>query len=147
MKRFLVTLLLLGAAAPAHADLVVEMPHVRRPSHSVALSSVRRGSTDAPTADAERVLSEARSQLYGQRSRINRCLSGLDLREDPLRSRRRALTGRLVFSRSGRPAVHIDSTRGIPGPARACIEEGVRAVAVRTAPRGSVEIRFTFTLQ
>lgn len=146
MKRLLLVLALLGVAAPASADVV--MPRVRvRAVPTVHLASVRRVTTDAPTPDAEAVLREARAELGARTSRINQCLRGMDLREDPLRTRRRTLTGRLVFSRSGRPSVQIDRVRGLPPAARACVEEAVRSIAVRTAPRGRVEIRFTYALE
>ena len=147
MKRLLLVLSLLGVAAPASADVVMPPPRVRVPSTTIHLASVRRVTTDAPTSDAEAVLREARAELGTRTSRINQCLRGLDLREDPLRNRRRSLTGRLVFTRSGRPTVQIDSVRGLPDAARACVEEAVRSLAVRTAPRGRVEIRFTYTLR
>lgn len=145
MKRLLVVLCLVGAAAPASADVFIPRARVIT-APEVHLASVRRVGTDAPTADAEAVLREARAELTGQRGRINQCLRGLNLSRDPLERSARSFSGRLVFSRSGRPSLHIDRVRGLPAPARACIEEGVRAVAVRTAPRGRVEIRFSYTL-
>ncbi len=145
MKRLLVVLCLLGVAAPASADIVIPRARVIA-APEIHLASVRRVGTDAPTADAEAVLREARAALGAQRGRIQQCLRGVNLSRDPLERRTRSFTGRLVFSRSGRPSVHVDRVRGLPAPARACIEEGVRAIAVRTAPRGRVEIRFSYTL-
>ncbi len=146
MTRPIALLFVLFLATPAHADVVV--PHYRvQPVATVHLSGVRRVSTDAPTEDAEAVLRETRSQLYGAQARIDRCMRGVDLREDPLRSRSRSLSGTLVFTRSGRPTVEIDRVRGLPSGARACVEEAVRSIAVRTAPRGRVEVRFTYSLR
>lgn len=146
MKRLLPALLVLGFTLPAQADIVVPRPRVRAVA-TAQLTSLRRVSSDAPAADRRAVLRELRAQLGRQRHRIDRCLAGLDLREDPLRRRSRTLRGRLTFDRSGRPTVQIDRTRGFPRAARACIEEGVRAVAVSTAPRGRLVVAFTYTLR
>ena len=145
MNRLLALSLVLFVAAPAAADVVVER-HPPHPAQSARLTALHRVRTDAPAADAEAVLAETRRELGAGQARIDAGLRGLDLREDPLRSRARTLSGRIVFERSGRPSVRVQRAQGLPAAARGCIEEAVRAIAVRTAPRGVVELRFTYTL-
>lgn len=145
MNRLLALSIALCAAAPAAADVVV-VPAPAHPVHTARLTALRRVRTDAPTADAEAVLAEVRRELGARQGRIDACLAGLDLREDPLRSRARTISGRIVFERSGRPSAHVERAQGLPAAARGCVEEAVRAIAVRTAPRGAVELRFTYTL-
>jgi len=132
-------------AAPASADIVMPMP-IARPALTARLVSVQLGSASAPTADASRVEREARAVLARSQARITRCLSGVDLRRDPLRSGARTLRGRLVFNRSARGRLQIDHTRGFPRAARRCVEEALSGLAVRTSPRGSVEVRFSYRI-
>lgn len=146
MKKLVCALFVFLGASSAHADVVLE-PMRTQPAPTVRLSSVRvSASRGVPRADVAAVEREARTALRRRRSRIQRCLAGVDLRRDPLRSRPRSLAGRLVFARSRRPTVHIDRVRGVPAPARSCIMEAVRGVAVRTTPRGSVEVSFRYTV-
>jgi len=133
-------------ALPAHADIAVPR-RIVRPVPTVHLTSVGVARTDAPDADTEAVAREARRALHAQRRRIDRCLRGVDLRRSPFRSGGRSLRGRLVFTRSGRPSVRVGRARGIPRAARACIVEAVESVATRTAPRGTVEIRFRYEIR
>ena len=146
MKPLLAAVALTLFALPAHADIAVPR-HRIRPVPTVHLSSVRVARTDAPDDDTTAVAREARRALHAQRGRIDRCLRGVDLRRSPFRSGTRSMRGRLVFTRSGRPTVQIEHARGIPRAARACVLEAVESVATRTAPRGTVEVRFRYDIR
>lgn len=146
MKPLTAFLALTVFALPARADVVLPR-RVVRPVPTVHLTSVRVARTDAPDDDTTAVTREARRALHARRGRVNRCLRGVDLRRSPFRPSERVLRGRLVFTRSGRPSVHVDRARGVPRAAHACILEAVESVATRTAPRGTVEVRFRYEIR
>ena len=145
VRHIAAVLLVCAVAAPASADVVFE-PRIQS-IPSIRLASVIVSERNAPVADVTRVQRETRAQLHRRQRRIERCMAGVDTRRDPLRSRDRVLSGRLVFQRSGRPTLHIDRSVGVPRAARSCIEEALRGINIRTAPRGNVEIRFRYTIR
>lgn len=134
-------------AGSARADAVVEpMPIERNPGVQLASVSATPG-PGVPAEDTRAVERETRAALYGQNARIRTCLAGVDLRRDPLRGRARGLSGTLVFSRSRRANARVDRATDVPEAARSCIMEAVRSVAISTAPRGNVEVRFRYTVR
>jgi hypothetical protein len=133
------------AASPTAADALDPGP-VARSQPRVRLASLERIVTRAPDADARAVEREVRAALYGTQSRIRQCLEGADVREDPLRARQRSLVGTLQFSRSTRPEVRVQRSHGMPSVAQDCVLEVLRSIAVRTAPRGEVQLRFRYVL-
>lgn len=134
------------AVSPTAADALGPPRRVVRASPRLRLASVERVVTRAPDADGRAVEREVRAALYRSQSRIGRCLEGVDLREDPLRARQRSLVGTLEFNRSVRPVARMQRSHGMPATAQECVLEVVRSIAVSTAPRGEVQLRFRYVL-
>lgn len=118
-------------------------PRSRHPS--LALSGVTLVRTDAPERDAGAAVDDVRRSLARSARHLEGCLAATDLREDPLRVRARTLRGTLTFRRARRPEVAIGAS-SLPTTARACVEEVAHSVALRTAPRGTVTVRFAYQL-
>lgn len=135
----------LSAASAARADIAVPR-HRIRPVRTLVLRSLFIAEAEAPDADARHLMHEVRRSLRRNRSRLRRCLADVDLREDPVRDRTRRVTGRMRFSRSGRPDVSIVRARGIPRAARQCVLEVARSVS-GPAPRGEVTLTFVYAVQ
>ena len=113
---------------------------------NVLVSVDWRAGASAPTPDTEAVTSEVRNDLAIAEERIERCIDGADLREDPLRSRTRRLTVVFHFSRSGTPRVSVERNT-MPPLVRQCILEAARSVRASTAPRGDVTVRAVYELR
>ncbi len=145
MRPLALALLVLGLSATARADLVVPSPY-RRTAPAARITSADLVSSDAPAADTSRLVQQARAALRRTNPRINQCVSGTNLRRDPLDRRTWTLDGHLVFARSTRPHVRTGPTRGLPPAVRSCISEALRGMAVQTRPRGTVELRFSYAI-
>ena len=139
---------LMVSSASARADIVEpERPAARAPRVELAMVTAA-AAPDAPGGDIARVQSDVHGQLARATGRVQRCLAGDDLREDPLRSRVRRMEIHVRLTRSGRPErVWVHSDTGMPPAARRCLLEAVRAVAVRPAPRGDVLVRVVYQLR
>jgi len=139
---------LMVAPASARADALVPEPRAAR-SPRVELALVAAAAApDAPGGDIARVQSDVHGQLARATGRVQQCLAGDDLREDPLRSRARRMEIHVRLTRSGRPErVWVHSDTGMPPAARRCLLEAVRAVSVRPAPRGDVVVRVVYQLR
>ena len=146
MKKLALAFFVLGLTAPAQADVVMTGP-VARSRPRIQLVSFSQVSSDAPGADSAGVRRDVRRALNRRSRRIERCVAELDLRRDPLRSGARTLEGRLVFSRSPRPRVVMGRDRGFPRAARACVERSLRGMRIETTPRGTVEVRFSYSIR
>lgn len=140
-----VALPILLLALPATADIVPARPV--HPNVHVRLRAVGLVTSDAPRSDAAAVVEGVRAALAGQQYRIDRCLVGIDLREDPLRSRPRTLVGILEFDRSPRPTIEIVSARGVHRDVRTCIRGAARVIAIPQTPRGRVRVRFRYRIR
>lgn len=139
---------LMVASASARADgLGPEPPPARTPRIELAMVTAA-AAPDAPGGDIARVQTDVQGQLARATGRVQRCLAGDDLREDPLRSRARRMEIHVRLTRSGRPErVWVESDTGMPPAARRCLLEAVRAVSVRPAPRGDVLVRVVYQLR
>ncbi len=147
-RRVLLTAIALGlmTAASASADVYVPQPVVR-PVLSPRLAMVSASAApDAPAEDVRETERSVRAQLASSLTRVRRCLNGIDLRDDPLRSRTPRMEVRLRFARSGRPTVSVHRNDGMPQAAASCVLEAARAVSLRPAPRGTVLVRAVYTL-
>lgn len=135
-------------SAAAHADAVdpaAARPHGPRVELAMVAASA---AADAPDGDVARIQSDVHGQLARASRRVQRCLAGDDLREDPLRSRARRMEIHVRLTRSGRPErVWVQRDTGMPPAARRCLLEAVRAVSVRPAPRGDVLVRVVYQLR
>ncbi|MGE0789487.1 MAG: hypothetical protein AB7S26_27680 [Sandaracinaceae bacterium] len=156
MRRGALTVAIAAVAALAasfvmtsrsRADVVVTRDVGRRSTPmAVRLGSVsltRR--SQAPADDQRRAEREIRSALSQGQARIDRCLEGYVLDDDPLHHTSRVLVGRIAFDRSARPTgSNVGEARGVPPRARQCIGELTSSLALSFTPRGYVEIRYTF---
>ena len=147
MKRIVLAAALSTVAGSASADVVA--PSVTAaPRPTVSLGSVTaHAGPGVPAADVEAVRRQTNRALSRRIGRIQRCLDRLDLRDDPLRSGDRSVTGTLVFARSGRPTLRAERSTRLPRAASSCVLMAVRSVAIRARPRGTVEVSFRFGLR